>query len=67
MKWQDWMISLFDSLSAFQIPVTLASTDFLNNEDHTDRDHIIMAVNAVWLILKRKLLFQISDFKDFSL
>lgn len=52
--------------SAFQIPATLATMDFLNNEDHIGRDHIIMAVNAVRAVSKRKLLFQISDFNSSS-
>lgn len=52
------MASLSQLLGAFQIPVTLASADFLNNEDYIDRNNIFIATSIVRPIFKRKLFFR---------
>lgn len=52
-----WMVSLSLLLGVLQIPITLTSTDFLNNEDHVDRNNSIMAINIVRTIFKENLYF----------
>lgn len=51
------MVSLSLLLGVLQIPITLTSTDFLNNEDHVDRNNSIMAINIVRTIFKENLYF----------
>lgn len=52
-----WMVSLSLLLGVLQIPITLTSTDFLNNEDHVDKNNSIMAINIVRTIFKENLYF----------
>ena len=51
------MVSLSLLLHVLQIPITLTSTDFLNNEDYVDRNNSIMAINIVRPIFKENLHF----------
>lgn len=44
-------------LGALQIPVTLTLTDILNNEDHVDRNNIMMIISIIKPIFKEDLCF----------